>query len=121
MDTALASLIQSAAGTGAPTNTSSRYYGGAINQYTQPNGTPVVYLARRILPQPSIYLSVQNYIVVENDRIDNLAARFLGDPLLFWMICDANGVTDPDELTAQKGSSIVIPLASGVPAGARNG
>ena len=121
MDTALASLIQSAAGTGAPTNTTSRYYGCAINQYAQPNGTFVAWLARRILPQPSIYLSVQNYVVVENDRIDNLAARFLGDPLLFWMICDANGVTDPDELTSQKGRTILIPLASAVPAGARNG
>jgi hypothetical protein len=29
--------------------------------------------------------------VVEGDRLDNLAARFLGDPLLCWMICDANG------------------------------
>ena len=121
MDTALTSLIQSAAGTGAPTNTSSRYYGAAINQFTLPNGTPVVYLSRRILPQPSIYLSVQSYAVVQNDRIDNLAARFLGDPLLFWMICDANGVTDPDELTSQIGRSISIPLASGAPAGARNG
>jgi hypothetical protein len=121
MDSALAALIQSSAGTGAPTNTSSRYYGAAINQYAPPGGAPVAYLARRIVPQPTIYLSVQNYIVVENDRIDNLAARFLGDPLLFWMICDANVVTDPDDLTAQKGSSILIPLASGTPAGARNG
>lgn len=121
MDTALASLIKSAAGTGAPSNPSSRYYSGAINQLTGPDGTTVVYLARRILPQPSIYLSVQNYAVVQNDRIDNLSARFMGDPLLFWMICDANGVTDPDELTSQTGRSISIPLASGVPAGARNG
>jgi hypothetical protein len=121
MDTALASLIQSAAGTGAPTNTSSRYYGGAINRFTGPDGTPIVYLARRILPQPSIYPSVQNYAVVQNDRIDNLAARFLGDPLLFWMICDANGATDPDELTSQTGRTISIPLASSVPTGARNG
>jgi hypothetical protein len=121
MDTALSTLIRSAAGTGAPTNQSSRYYGAAINTYTQPDGTAVVYLARRILPQPSMYVSVQNYAVVEHDRIDNLSARFLGDPLLFWMICDANTATDPDELTLQKGRSILIPLASAIPAGARNG
>lgn len=121
MDSALASLINSAAGTGAPTNPSSRYYSGVVNLFTGPDGTTVAYLARRILPQPSIYLSVQNYAVVQNDRIDNLSARFLGDPLFFWMICDANGVTDPDELTSQTGRSISIPLASGVPAGARNG
>ena len=121
MDKSLATLIQSAAGTGAPTNTSSRYYGAGINRYIPAGGIPVVYLARRIVPQPSVYVSVQNYVVVENDRIDNLSARFLGDPLLFWMICDANVATDPDELTAQKGRSILIPLASAVPAGARNG
>ena len=34
---------------------------------------------------------------------------------------DVNGATDPDELTAQAGCSILIPLASGIPAGARNG
>src|ERR1700758_2985327 len=121
MDNSLATLIQSAAGTGAPTNTSSRYYGAAIKRYTPPGGTAVVYLARRIVPQPTVYVSVQNYVVVEKDRIDNLSARFLGDPLLFWMICDANMATDPDELPTQKGRSILVPLASAVPAGARNG
>lgn len=121
MDSALASLIQSAAGTGAPTNQSSRYYGASTKLYTQPDGTPVMYLARRILPQPTVYVSVQNYVVVESDRIDNLSNRFLGDPLLFWMICDANTATDPDELTAQTGRTILIPLASAIPAGARNG
>jgi hypothetical protein len=37
------------------------------------------------------------------------------------MICDANGATDPDELTAQSGSTIQIPLSSSIPTGARNG
>jgi hypothetical protein len=123
MDQALASLITSAAGTGATTNPSSRYYGAQILDYTLPDGTPVKYLARRILPQPDIYASVQNYVIVDGDRLDNLAAKFLGDPILYWMICDANGVTDPDDLTSleQVGRSILIPLASNVPAGARNG
>lgn len=121
MDNALASLITSAAGTGAPTKTSSRYYGAQTVQYVLPDGTPVVYLARRIIPQAAIYTSVQSYVIVEGDRLDNLAAKFLGDPLLYWMICDVNGATDPDELTAQAGCSILIPLASGIPAGARNG
>ena len=121
MDQALASLITSAAGTGAPTLPSSRYYGSATVQYTLPDGTAVRYLARRILPQPQIYQAVQSYSVVDGDRLDNLAARFLGDPLLFWMICDANNSTDPDALTAQVGRSIAIPLSSGIPPGARSG
>src|SRR5580698_7977980 len=121
MDSALASIITSAAGTGAPTNPTSRYYGTPTQQYNQPDGTPVMFLARRILPQPNIYTSVQSYVVVDGDRLDNLAARFLGDPLLYWMICDANGATDPDELTMQTGRTILIPVASGVSPAARNG
>lgn len=121
MDQALASLVTSAAGTGAPTLTSSRYYGSATLPYTLPNGTQVMYLARRILPQASIYQALQSYVVVEGDRLDNLAAKYLGDPLLFWMICDANNSTDPDELTAQVGRSILIPLSSSIPPGARYG
>ncbi len=121
MDQALAALITSAAGTGAPTNNSSRYYGAATLTCTLPDGTQVKYLARRILPQASIYRSVRTYAVVDGDRLDNLAAKFLGDPLLYWMVCDANTATDPDELTAQVGRSILIPLGSGIPPGARNG
>ena len=121
MDSALGSLIQSAAGNGATTNANSRYYGTATETFTLANGTPVMYLARRIIPQPDIYTSLRNYIVVDGDRLDNLAAKFLGDPTLYWMICDANGTTNPDELTSQPGSTILIPVASGVPAGARNG
>jgi nucleoid-associated protein YgaU len=121
VDNALASLITSAAGTGAPTNTSSRYYGAQVVQYLLPDGTPVMYLARRIIPQAATYTSLSSYVIVEGDRLDNLAAKFLGDPLLYWMICDANGATDPDELTAQAGRTILIPVAAGIPAGARNG
>jgi len=121
MDQALVSMITAAAGTGAPTLASSRYCGSPTLPWTLPAGTKVMYLARRILPQPGIYQAVQRHVVVEGDRLDNLAARFLGDPLLYWMICDANNCTDPDALTAEVGRSIVMPLSSGVPAGARHG
>lgn|SRR5215813_11115484 len=121
MDSALATLVKSAAGTGGPTKQSSRYYGSAIETFTTADGTDVTYLQRRIIPQPAIYTSLLDYIVVDGDRLDNLAAKYLGDPLLFWMICDANGATDPDELTAQVGRTIKIPIASAVPPGVRNG
>lgn len=121
MDSALASLITSAAGTGAPTNPTSRYFGAGIESYQLPGGQPTMYLARRILPQPGIYTSSRQYVVADGDRLDNLAARFLGDPLLYWMICDANGATDPDELTCTAGRTILIPFSTGIPASARNG
>jgi len=121
MDNALTSLIRSAAGTGAPTNPISRYYGATIRDFTLPDGTPVKYLARRIIPQPDIYSSVQSYAIADADRIDNLSFRFLSDPLLYWMICDANGAVDPDELAGQVGRTILIPVAATIPPGARNG
>ena len=121
MDRAIASLVQSAAGTGGPTKPDSRYYGYAAETATRADGVQVAYLERRIVPQPEVYTAVQDYTIVDGDRLDNLAAKFLGDPLLFWIICDANGASDPDELTSQVGRSIKIPVASAVPPGARNG
>ena len=121
MDSALAALITAAAGTGAPASPSSRYYGALTQPFTLADGTPVMYLARRIIPPAASYTASQSYVVVDGDRLDNLASRFLGDPQLYWMICDANGVTDPDALTAQAGRTILIPVASGVSPGARNG
>ena len=121
MDKVIQSMVQSAAGTGGPTNPNSRYYGFAVEFFTRADGVQVAYLERRIIPQPSIYTAVQSYVVVDGDRLDNLSAKFLGDPLLYWMICDANGATDPDELTLQPGRTIQIPLGSAIPPGARNG
>ncbi len=121
MDNALAALVQSAVGTGAPANSSSRYYGTGVEQIALPNGTVVSYLSRRIIPQSSVYTQTQNYSVVAGDRLDTLAARFLGDPILFWMIADANGAEDADELVAEPGRVLQIPLVSGIPPGARNG
>jgi hypothetical protein len=114
-------MVKSAAGTGAPTNASSRYYGSPVLTFAHADGTQVVYLQRRIVPRPSIYTSLLLHPTVDADRLDNLSSRYLGDPLLYWMICDANRATDPDALTAQVGRTIGIPLASGIPPGARNG
>lgn len=123
MDKALQSMVLTAAGTGGPTNPSSRYYGFAVKTLTRTDGVQVAYLERRIIPQPDIYTSLQNHVIVDGDRLDNLASTFLGDPILFWIICDANGAMDPDALTAQDqaGRTIQIPLASGIPSGVRHG
>jgi hypothetical protein len=121
MDNALAALVQAAAGTGAPANPSSRYYGSAVEQISFADGTVVAYLARRIIPPASIWQQTQNYSVIAGDRLDNLAARFVGDPALFWMIADVNCAFDHSDLTAEPGTVIQIPLVSGIPIGARNG
>jgi Base plate wedge protein 53 len=121
MNQAIQSMVTAAAGTGAPTNPNSRYYGATVEYLTGANGVQIAYLQRRIIPQPDVYTSLQSYSINDGDRPDNLAYKFLGDPILYWMICDANRAVDPDQLTAQIGTAIQIPLAAGVPPGARNG
>jgi len=58
--------------------------------------------------------------VVEGDRLDNIAAANLGDPLAFWRICDSNNAMRPEDLTATPGAAIRITLPQGIP-GATNG
>ena len=103
MSSAIQSLVLAAAGNGGPTNPNSRYYGATVESLVLPNGTMVQYLQRRIIPSASIYKSLQNYTVADGDRIDNLAAKYLGDPTLYWLICDSNTSMDPDALAAQPG------------------
>lgn len=102
-----------------PTN--SRYYGSATLTYTSPAGDQYCYLARRFVPQPGApnYSTVATHVVVQGDRLDLIAAKYLGDPLMFWLICDANGAIRPDDLTATPGTALNITLPRGVP-GASN-
>ena len=121
MDNGLKALVEAAAATGAPVSTSSRYNGSAVLQMSGPTGVPVAYLAARLLPQPAVYTATMSYSVVQGDRLDNLAARFLGDAALFWMIADANGAVDPWALTVEPGRVLRIPLTASIPSGARRG
>ncbi len=93
----------------------SRYHGLAAAQLTRPYGTTVTYLRRRFLPQPERFTDVDEHEVETADRIDNLAARYLGDPLQFWRICDANRAVRPAELTEVAGRRLRITLPEGIP------
>jgi len=97
--------------------TDSRYYGTQTLSYTAPNGQTIAYLSRRIIPQPGLpnYAPVAQYTVQQGDRLDLIAARFLGDPLMFWLLCDANGAQRPDDLTGVPGTTITITLPNGTP------
>lgn len=99
--------------------TDSRYYGFSTLTYTSPDGVTVSYLARRYVPQPGAqnFATVAQHTVVHGDRLDLLAAKYLGDPLLYWLMCDANGATAPDELVRTPGSVVNITMPQGVPGG----
>lgn len=49
------------------------------------------------------------------DRLDNLAAQYLGDPELFWRLCDANSALHPEELTERVGRRLRVTLPEGIP------
>jgi len=97
--------------------TDSRYYASATLTYLAPNGQTVTYLAPRFVPQPGSpnYTTLAQHTVKGADRLDLLAATYLGDPLLFWVICDANGAVDPSELLETPGSTINITMPQGIP------
>jgi nucleoid-associated protein YgaU len=97
----------------------SRYYGSATLTFTTPAGQSVSYLARRIVPQPGTpnFATVSRHTVVQGDRLDLIAAKYLGDPLLFWLLCDANGALRPQDLVATPGSLLSITMPQGVPGG----
>ena len=41
---------------------------------------------------------------LQGERLDNIAAAFLGDPELFWRLSDANGAMRPEELVQTVGT-----------------
>lgn len=95
----------------------SRYYRFTTLQWTGPDGTPITYLARRFVPQPAApaFATVGRHTVVKADRLDLIAAKYLGDPLLFWAVCDANGTIAPDDLVAVPGRVLVVTAPQGAP------
>ena len=93
----------------------SRYHTTKIATLEKEHGEPIAYLKRRFVPPPERFAVIQEHTVVEGDRIDNLAAQYLGDPELYWRLCDANGVLRPDELTETAGARVAITLPEGVP------
>jgi len=99
--------------------TDSRYYGFGVLQYAAPNGQTIPYLARRIVPQPGApnYATINQYTVKQGDRLDIITARYLGDPLMAWLICDANGAIRPHDLVATPGTVLAITAPQGIPGG----
>src|SRR5215204_2085777 len=90
----------------------SRYYDIETARMTVGEGEPRVisYKRRRIIPSGETMTTLGEHTVTQGDRLDNLAARYVGDPEHFWRICDANDVLRPEELTEEIGWIIKIGL-----------
>ena len=113
----------------------SRYDPAKTAQLTTPDGQTIVYLQRRLLPQPEVF-AVLRMRTVEQDgsgrkseseadpfgptpaepgtRLDVIAWEEFQDAEMFWLICDANGAMRPDDLELM-GTKLRIPLPFGIP------
>lgn len=91
----------------------SRYYSVETVKLTTADGREIIYLRRRFIPVSNNAVLTE-YVVGMGDRLDNITARYLGDPEQFWRLCDANNAMRPDDLTAEIGSRLDIPIPSGV-------
>lgn len=93
----------------------SRYYGLETAQLTLEDGTVITYLRRRFLPSPDRFVLLQEHIVAQGDRLDNVTARYLTDPEAFWRIADANAAMHPAALMQPVGRHLRITLPEGIP------
>ena len=66
---------------------------------------------RRIPPTPGVL----EHVVVEGERLDQLAQRFYGDPLKSWLILDANPEELDPFLLLRPGRRIKVPQNQAAP------
>lgn len=93
----------------------SRYFGIETTTIEIRDGETYAYLRRRFVPQPERFSTLLEHVVVQGDRLDNVTARYLGDPLQFWRVCDANRAMRPEALTEEPGRRLRITLPEGIP------
>lgn len=107
-------LMQAGAST-TPFPPTSRYHAISTARLTTASGKTLVYLRRRFVPPPERFALLQEHLVTEGERLDAIAARYLGDAEQFWRICDANGAIRPEELIETVGRRLRITLPEGIP------
>jgi hypothetical protein len=92
----------------------SRYFkiGVATMHVLDSDGLPreIRCVRRRFIPSDEGTTTLIEHTFTQGDRLDNITARYLGDPTLFWRVCDANVVLSPAELTDDIGHVIRIAM-----------
>jgi hypothetical protein len=98
----------------SPFGPTSRYAGLEVAKICIGDET-FAYVRRRFIPNPDNLPVLGEHAVVQGERLDHIAARFIGDPELFWRIADGNRAMRPEELTETLGRRLLITLPEGVP------
>jgi hypothetical protein len=91
----------------------SRYF-GLGSETIVVEGRTIVYVLRRFVPPPERFALLQEHVVTQAERLDNITAHYLGDPTLFWRLCDANRAMLPAELTETVGRKLRITMPDGI-------
>jgi hypothetical protein len=93
----------------------SRYYKieTATLTVTDSAGTArlISYKRRRFIPSGQDRATLLEHRYQQGERLDNITARYLGNPTWFWQVCDANDVMQPTELTGEIEIGQVIKIA----------
>jgi hypothetical protein len=89
---------------------SSRYYAIENTTFTTAEGRTIVFKRRRFLPQGGALPLLAEVTVMQDERLDLVAVRTLGDPLQFWRIADANDAMDPFDLVEPSGQRLRVPV-----------
>jgi hypothetical protein len=72
-----------------------------------PEGRTIRYKRVRFIPATPGALA---QLVAQGDRLDLIAYRTFKDPEQFWRICDANLALRPEDLVAEPGRRLLIPV-----------
>lgn len=110
---AIQQLLQLGA-TASTLKPTSRYYGLPVLVKEPPDGHKTVYFQRRFVPHPERFDVLHEHLVTQSERLDNITAQYLGDPEMFWRLCDANRALHPQELEVN-GRRLNITLPEGIP------
>jgi hypothetical protein len=70
----------------------------------------IAYKRRRFVPSVRGATTLVEHRYADGERLDNITARYFGDPTQFWQVCDANEVLRPEELTDEVGKTITIAM-----------
>lgn len=68
----------------------------------------IKYVRRRFIQTPTNLTTLVEHTVTVDDRLDNLTAKYIGDPTQYWRLCDANDAMRPTDLTDTVGHVVRI-------------
>ena len=91
-------------------DTTSRYASLETASYTAAEGQTIPYKRRRFLPRGASLQLLTEVTTSQDDRLDLITARTLGDPEQFWRVCDANDAMNPFDLVAEPGLRLKVPV-----------